>query len=380
MIRTVLAVAAAATCVLALAAPASAAELPPLDPQRLSGAIANLPSGEATGALVQVRGPAGSWQGTSGIADLRTGAAIVPDSRFRIGSMTKTFTAAVALQLVAEHKLDLGQTVRHYLPEFLPESLPADYGRITVRNVLQYTSGIQQRDDVRPKDPDWFFAHRYDTFPHGSQLDLARDLAFEPGTYQRYGNGDYILAGLLIEKVTGHTWEDEVTRRIIRPLRLTGTSAPVAEIGICGPHAHGYQAVGDAEYADVTDSNPSLQWSAAAVISTAPDLDRFLVALFSGRVVPREQFALMLTPPGVDTYETGQPGPYTAGLTVFQVDGTVLYGKSGDRPGYLSGMATTADLSRRLVYSVNTVKMGSTEQQPITLRIAAAVYQNPGPR
>jgi D-alanyl-D-alanine carboxypeptidase len=343
--------------------PSAGARLPVAE---LEAAIAGLPDTEASGALVQVRGTAGCWWGSSGITDVRTGRPPVVDGRFRIGLMTKTFTAIVTLQLAAEGRLALDGSVQQYAPGLLPASYP----RITVRQLLTWTSGINGTA-IDSKDPDWFFAHRYDRFAPGSQLDLTQPPAFPPGSQQRYGNADYIVAGLVIEKVTGHSWADEVTRRILRPLRLTGTSVPGNDPRIAGPHAHGYEATA-AGWVDVTRADPSLQWSAASIISTAGDLDRLMVALFSGRLVPRPQLEAMFTVPDVELYGTDQPAVYSAGLTRFEYGGVTVWAKSGDRPGYNNGMGATRDLSRRLVYSVNTLHMGGDEQPQVAQRIVMA--------
>lgn len=340
----------------------------------LREALDGLPDEEASGALVLVHDAAGCRQGTAGVADVRTGRTVPIDGRFRIGSMTKTFTAVVALQLAAEGRLDLDGTVQHYLPDLLP----AGTAPITVRQVLTYTSGLNHVE-VRNKQVDWFLEHRYDHWAKGSQLDVTKPLAFEPGTKQRYGNVDYIVAGLLIEKVTGRSWESQIQRRIIDRLGLRGTTAPGRDVEVRGPHAHGYEATA-AGWVDVTRADTSLQWSAASIISTAPDLDRFLVALFSGRLVPEPQLSEMFTvPAGVKLYD-GNTDPaddkdavYSAGLTKLPVGPSLtVWGKSGDRPGYNNGMAATRDLSARLIFSVNTLHMGGTEQPMRSQRIIGA--------
>jgi D-alanyl-D-alanine carboxypeptidase len=360
---------------LAPAGPAAAAApaLPALDPQALQATLGTLPTGEASGVLAQIRGKAGNWQGTAGVADIHTGAAVPQNGRFRIGSMTKAFTATVALQLVAERRLDLGRTVQHYLPGLLPADPP-----VTVRQVLQYTSGINGVGYPH-KTPAWYFENRFRDFPPGSQLDTDAPLAFKPGTAQRYGNADYIVAGLLIEKVTGRSWASEVNRRIIKPLRLCATSTPAPhDVEIRGPHARGYEKTAEG-WVDITAANTSLQWSAASMISDAADLDRFLVALLSGRLLPKKQLALMLNPPNVPVFDgdedpaNDKPAEHGAGLTRYEFGSTVLYGKSGDRPGYANGMGATADLSRRLVFSVNTIHMGG-DQPKIAQRIIAAAF------
>src|SRR5262245_4669399 len=122
----------------ALAEPVAAVRstLPPMNPASLAGAIAGLPDGEATGALVQVRGAAGAWSGVSGTSDLSTGAPVPANAHFRIGSITKTFTAVVVLQLAAEHRIDLDAPVQRYLPGLLPASYP----KITIAQLLDHTS------------------------------------------------------------------------------------------------------------------------------------------------------------------------------------------------------------------------------------------------
>jgi D-alanyl-D-alanine carboxypeptidase len=355
---------------------APAARAGPLDSPRcpriaagtpLAAALAGLPDAEASGALVLVRNGADCRQGSAGIADVHGRRPVPVDGRFRIGSMTKTFTAVVALQLAAEHRLDLDQTVQHYLPELLP----AGTRPITVRQALNFTSGINHIS-VPNKDPSWFLAHRFDVWAKGSQLAVDEPLAFEPGTMQRYGNADYIVAGLLIEKVTGRSWDSQIQRRIIDRLGLRGTSVPGRSVDVPGPHAHGYEATADG-WVDVTRADTSLQWSAAAIISTAPDLDRFLVALFSGRLVPEPQLTEMFTVPNVPMFGGGQ-AVYSAGLTRIPISPTLtVWGKSGDRPGYNNGMGATRDLGQRLVFSVNTLHMGG--EQPVRSQrlIAAAL-------
>ncbi|MEV4136614.1 serine hydrolase domain-containing protein [Dactylosporangium sp. NPDC049742] len=339
----------------------------------LGEAIAGLPDAEASGALLLLHDAGGCRQGAAGIADVRTGRTVPVDGRFRIGSMTKTFTAVVTLQLVAEGRLDLDETVQHYLPDLLP----AGTAPVTVRQVLTYTSGINHVE-VPNKQSAWFLEHRYDRWAKGSQIDTAKPLAFTPGTKQRYGNVDYIVAGLLIEKVTGRTWESQIQRRIVEPLGLRGTTAPGRDVEVRGPHAHGYEATA-AGWVDVTRADTSLQWSAASIVSTAPDLDRFMVALFSGRLVPEPQLAEMFTvPAGIKLYDGNddpsddKDGVYSAGLTKLPVGPLTLWGKSGDRPGYNNGMAATRDLSSRLVFSVNTLHMGGSDQPVRSQRIIAA--------
>ncbi|MEU8657937.1 serine hydrolase domain-containing protein [Actinoplanes philippinensis] len=325
---------------------ALAAALKPLDPA-------------VSGALVRVEGSAGRWRGRAGVGDVRSGSPVPWDARFRIGSMTKAFTATAVLQLVAAGLIELDAPVRRYLPERLPEGYPG-----TVRQLLDYTSGLRARE-IPHKERAWFLEHRFDTFEPGSQVLWDEEPLFTPGDKQVYGNVSYIVAGLVIERVTGRPYADAIRRGILRPLGLRHTYLPGTHTAIPGPHAHGYELI-DGEYVDVTRANPSLQWAAAEMISTAADLDRFLTALLGGRLLPARELRAMLTVP--------KNGTYGCGLSRLQLpDGREIWGKSGDRPGYNNGMGATRDLSRRLVYSVNTLTMGGDTPAIVEKIMAAAL-------
>jgi len=358
------------------AAASTVTELPPLDPAKLAAAIAGLPNDEASGALLQIRGSAGCWQGTSGVANVHTGQKVPQDGRFRIGSMTKSFTGTAALQLVAKGKLDLNRTVQSYLPDLLP----AEYPPITIDQLLTYTSGLPGLR-IDHKDPAWFLPHRFDTWTPRQLFDLAfyengevYPMNFTPGTQQNYGNIDYLVLGAVIEKVTGRPYGDAIRDGIIRPLHLTATTVPGTDTKIHGPHANGYELQADGSYVDITDANPTYQWSAAEMISNAPDLDRFLTALMSGKLLPARETALLFQIPDVPLYEGDGARAYLGhGLARLAAGDVVFWGKTGDRPGYNNGMAATRDLTRRVVFSVNTLHMGGSEQPKVTQKIIAAV-------
>ncbi|RKH18269.1 class A beta-lactamase-related serine hydrolase [Corallococcus praedator] len=358
------------------------ARLPPLNREALRQAISGLPDGEVTGALVRVDGAEGRWIGASGVADVRTGAPVRADARFRIGSMTKTFTATVVLQLAAERRLDLDRPVQEYLPRLLPANV---YAPITVRQLLNHTHGLPGVP-VPQKDPEWFFVNRFRRYSPRELVSLAlpEGPRFAPGTQQQYGNIGYIVAGLLIEQVTGRPYGDAVRDRILRPLGLRDTFVPGNLVTIPGPHAHGYEVVaaqgegcptGAIAYqgrclVDVTEASQSVPWAAGEMISSTADLDRFLVALFQGRLLPRAQMEALFTVPDVPAVGGGR-ATYSAGLSRMDVNGLTLWGKSGDRHGYNNGMGATRDLRRRLIYSVNTLRMGQ-DRPDIAARIVAA--------
>ncbi|MEV6900805.1 serine hydrolase domain-containing protein [Amycolatopsis sp. NPDC051372] len=342
--------------------------LPPMNPASLAGAIAGLPNAQATGALVQVRGSAGAWSGVSGTADLSTGAPVPANAHFRIGSITKTFTAVVVLQLAAEHRLDLDAPVQRYLPGLLP----ANYPRITVAQLLNHTSGLPGVD--LPEDPQWILDHRYTVFTPQQVLATAfqHDLVFAPGTSQQYTNTNYLVAGLLVEKLTHHSYGDEVRDRILRPLGLRDTSVPGNDPNLPAPYAHGYQLV-NGQLVDLTRMNQSIPWAAGEMISTTGDLDKFLIALFQGRLVPKPVLQRMFTVPAVTTFGTDDPAIYSQGLMTETVNGVTVWGKTGSRYGYTNGIWATRDLQRRVVYSINTTDKDFDGQPEIVQKLALAI-------
>ncbi|MEU8382176.1 serine hydrolase domain-containing protein [Streptosporangium sp. NPDC048865] len=348
--------------------PAGASSLPALNAGALCRSISGLPNAQATGSLVQVRGAAGTWTGRSGVGDLRTGRPVPGDARIRIGSITKVFTATVVLQLVAERKIDLEGTVQHYLPGLLP----ATYDAVTVGELLNHTSGLPSPD--LPDDERWILDHRYDKWTPQRWMDgvAANPMEFTPGTRQHYLNTNYIVLGMLVEKVTGTSYGNAVRERVIRPLGLRHTTLPGEDVRIRGPHARGYLAVtgddGKTRLVDVTEMSQTMAWAAGEMISTADDLDRFMSALFRGRLLKPAQLERMFTVPdgvklfdGDDNPANDQPAAYTMGMSVLTLPGGVtLYGKTGSRYGYSTGMFATRDLKRRIVVTANSTTKGDS--------------------
>ncbi|WP_105973708.1 serine hydrolase domain-containing protein [Streptomyces geranii] len=384
--RTVLglratALAAALTLALAagpLAAPALAESAPATayvagpDAKALRAAITGLPNADATAALVRVGGKGPDWHGSAGVRDLASGRAADPDGRFRAGSTTKVVTAAVVLQLAAEGDVDLGRPVREYLPDLIP----AAYEGVTVRQLLDHTSGIPAPD--LPGDTfEEVYAHRFDLHTAREMVAsaTAKEPEFAPGTGQHYLNIGYTVLEVLIEQVTGQSYEREAARRIFGPLGMRDTYLPGSDPEIRGPHNHGYQAVpradGTTELRDVTVWGTTDTGAAGSMISTTADLERLLTALFRGRVVPEPQLTEMFTLPA------GVPGAtMSAGLQRHvTADGTELWGKSGGRWGYNTIVVGTRDLSRTLVYSVNSTDAKGYDMNPVAGRIIEAAFR-----
>jgi CubicO group peptidase (beta-lactamase class C family) len=337
--------------------------------EALRAAIAGLPDADATAALVRVGGTDGVWRGSAGVHDLASGRAADPDARFRAGSTTKVVTAAVVLKLAAQGRIDLDRPVQRYLPGLFTSA----FRSITVRELLNHTSGIQAGDGWG----DSFeaqYAHRFDTITPEQVVRsaVAKGPEFAPGTRQDYLNINYTVLGLLIEKVTGRSYASVAERLVLRPAGMRDTYFPGTDPRIRGPHNHGYQKVtqadGTTEFVDVTEWNQADRFAAGDMISTTADLERLLTSLFRGRIVPPgPQLEEMFTvPAGIEG------ATYSAGLQRFAYEGRVYWVKSGSRYGYSAVIAGTRDLSRTLVYSVNATDAKGEDTNPVAERIALA--------
>jgi D-alanyl-D-alanine carboxypeptidase len=300
----------------------------------------------ATAAIAEFRDGRTVWRGSSGVAQLGRSRPAPVDGRFRIGSVTKTFVATVVLQLVAEGKAGLDDTLDQRLPGLVPRS-----DRITVRHLLQHTSGIEDYPQFLYSSLEDFLAKRLRTYQPRELVAIgaARPPLFEPGTSWSYSNTNYVLLGLLIERITGKRFETVVSQRVLQPLGLRDTIAPGTGPFIRGPHAHGYLPVennGVIEPFDVTVLNPSAPWTAGGMISTTADLNRFYGALLGGRLLPAAQLREMTTNLAVAQY----------GLGIFRTDlpcGITLWGHNGGIQGYATMAFTTADARSQLTISVN---------------------------
>jgi D-alanyl-D-alanine carboxypeptidase len=359
------AVALAVTLLAGVAEPGSAAAAG-RDRPELRKALQEIVDSGITGVQLRVHDQQGDWAGSAGARELGRTAPPPTDGRFRIGSNTKTFVATVVLQLVAEGKVGLDAPAAGYLPQFKLDP------RITVRMLLQHTSGLfdftgEYNNDgtVTPgivwSGKEWV-DHRFRTYRPAELvlLALAEPARFAPGTDWRYSNTNYVLASLLIEQVTGHSYGEEIQRRILRPLGLTATEVPGTRPEIPGPHAHGYYGYSDHGAWKVTDiarQNPSWISAAGEMISTTRDLQTFISALMSGKLLPAPLLAEMRKPNpklgyglGLFVQDGTTPSPFplpSCGVTLFTHNGGVN--------GYGTLMYSTADGSKTLTASATYV-------------------------
>ncbi|SFP39455.1 D-alanyl-D-alanine carboxypeptidase [Amycolatopsis arida] len=288
------------------------------------------------GAMVFARDRHGSWTVTSGTRKLGTHRPIRPWDRARVASNTKMFVAAVVLQLVGEGRVGLDAPIEEYLPG-LVRGNGYDGHEITVRQLLQHTSGMA--DYVRDVLTDPSAGDRVWRPEELVRLGLSHPPLFPPGTGWQYSNTGYIVLGMLVEAVTGNGVGTEITDRLIRPHGLWQTTYPdVGQKRIRGPHVRGYHAFPGMPIADVTDFEPSIAGAAGALVSTGPDLTRFVRALVSGKVLRPDLLAEMRS-----TVPAGG-GAYGLGIREYSLPcGGVAWGHGGNMPGFDSFTATTDD-------------------------------------
>ncbi|GAB2610976.1 hypothetical protein GCM10027168_49840 [Streptomyces capparidis] len=197
------------------------------------------------------------------------------------------------LRLVGDGGLSLDDTVERWLPGVVRGN-GNDGGRITVRHLLQHTSGGYNCTRDRDLFPAVHSARRYHRhrFRHYTAEELVAASVrhppdFPPGTAHRHSNTDYVLAGMVIERVTGRTWRAEVRDRIIRPLRLTGTSLPGDDPTPPAPHTRGHHRFaedGGGAWTDTTLFNGTGADAAGDLVTTPRDVNRFPTALLTGRL------------------------------------------------------------------------------------------------
>jgi D-alanyl-D-alanine carboxypeptidase len=297
-----------------------------------------------------------------GVADLETRRPMRPGLSFRIGSVTKSFTATVALQLVAERRLTLGDTVERWLPGVLPYG-----GTVSLRHLLQHTSGVPDYWEAGPDPLNISFVNdaavRAQTY---APREIVERVSGEPpdfaaGSRVEYSNTNYVLLGMIIEAATGKPLRREVMRRVIRPLELRNTRFVTSRTTLLRPFTRGYSNLFDADglpaegaVIDVTEYNPSALWAMGNMVSTTGDLRTFYRALLGGRLLPDALTALMKETRPNQTEEW--PEGIGMGLGIWSWDlpcGRRIYGHEGEVPGSNTWAFATDDGRRVVVMQHN---------------------------
>jgi D-alanyl-D-alanine carboxypeptidase len=314
---------------------------------RMQAAIDAFVATGAPGVYVQIRQGDRVVELRAGRPDLGSDKEWTERSRFRVASVTKTFVAAVVMQLVWERRLALVDTVDRWLPGQLP------YGdRVTVRQLLNHTSGVPEYQDLNfllsvLADP----ARQFSPAQLLARID-GQPLLFEPGTAAQYTNTNFLLLGLIVERVTGNRLDIELKRRILKPLHLSDTSFEV-DPSFPAPRVHGYTTLlAPTALADVTRGNPSCAWASGNLVSSGRDVTTFLQALMTGKVVSQPHLDQMRVVDAVATDETGPSFALGLEKQPFSCDN---YGKNGSMPGYGITAQSTSDGTRQAMWAMNNV-------------------------
>ena len=284
-------------------------------------------------ALAAVSDSKGESAGVAvGKGNLETGQAPPMDGEVRVGSASKTFVAVVVMQMVQEGKVGLDEPIETYLPGLI-RGEGIDGSKITVRQLLQHTSGLPDFDETLFGTTD-VFQYRYHYVTPRDVLDsaLSKPAQFEPGTQWKYTNTNYIVLGMLVERVSQRPVGEQIDQRIVKKLGLSHTYFPApGEEKIRGTHPQGYHLSAEGKLEDITEMDPAWGWAAGAMVSTPSELNTFFQAVFDGRLLSQSSIQEMKK--GVDIGSGGRV--YGLGIvgTPLSCGGTA-WGHGGDIAGY----------------------------------------------
>ncbi|SMD05666.1 D-alanyl-D-alanine carboxypeptidase [Kibdelosporangium aridum] len=359
-----------------LAAPgATAASGGELDRQALQQSLEAVREAGMYGIYSSVRNGDRTWRGASGVADIDTGRPVQPDMVHRIGSVSKTFTAVAVLQQVQRGAIELDAPVGRYLPELVPGERGQ---KITVRMLLNHTSHIAEYlAKVFPSVPEGSLTslddNRFRAFTTEELARLGLDGAAtgEPGTVPgSHSNTNYVLAGLLLEKVTGEDAERYITREVIHRAGLRHTSFPRTP-HLPGPHSKAYTSLFGLVDPPRDYSVYNMSWAstAGAIMSTMDDLNRFFRALLRGELIGAAQLAEMQK---TVTMQVGQDkADYGLGIYAFDLPCGRFWGHNGRVFGMGTRSVSSRDGHRQLSFGVNSTwyqrldENGNVEPSPI---------------
>ncbi|KOG86824.1 serine hydrolase domain-containing protein [Streptomyces varsoviensis] len=360
-----------------LAAEVGTAAAQPAGPslvEQLRQDVATIHALGVSGAQARAIGPDGRQSvATSGTADLTTGRPVSSSGYFRMASTSKTLVATVVLQLEAESKLSLDDTVDHWLPGVV-QGNGNDGTRITIGQLLQHTSGI--RDNLPGyTTPEEYYQQRHNVYAPKQLVGLAmahEPEDFLPGKGWAYSNTGYVLLDMIIQKATGQPAHQEIENRILRPLGLNQTRWMGTSPALPRPHAQAYQFFGPGSRVNVTDQIPvdyeNLSW-----VTTTRDENRLLRALLDGRLLPARQLAEMkrTVPVSAAVQELWPDGRYGLGLVERPLNcGGTYWSHEGGDGGYITLNGVTDDGRRSAVVSMSEAR-GDTKDHILEQENAA---------
>lgn len=316
-------------------------------------------------AIALIRGADTVLFAAYGSADLEHDVPATVNSVYRIGSVTKQFTAAAVMQLVEQGKLGLEDSIGKHL-----DNLPSEWQSVTVHQLLNHTSGIPSYTSLGVR---WSRIWGVEMSPD-SIIALVRDKAmdFPPGTKWAYNNTGYVLLGMLIEKITGTTWGRDLESRFTQPLGLDNTLNCLAMPLI--PHrVRGYEKGGDG-WINAPYLAMSQPYAAGAMCSTIGDLSSWNRALHTGKVVSPQSYQLMTTPSGAAAGDH-----YGFGLMRDTIAEHVMITHGGGIHGFATGNAWVPDaqLSVSVLTSSGSGSPGSLLKQLVRVGLGVPLDRTP---
>lgn len=289
---------------------------------------------DAPGAAVLImKGGKAVFRKGYGLAQVESKQAVTPDWIFRIGSITKQFTATAILKLADEKKIDLQASITTYLPEFNTGG-----STITVEQLLNHTSGIKSYTSLPGVMTG---ANKLKTTTVTDMLALIQQQPhdFAPGERYLYNNSGYFLLGAIIERVTGKPYDQYITQHFLKPLRMTSTY--VNEKGLPATVATGYEATGEKTFQAAGAVDSSIPFAAGSLYATVDDLWKWNQAIFSGKVVKRSWLERAWSP---TTLTGGQQVSYGYGWQLGRFFSSKVIGHGGAIDGYMSSELYVPDL------------------------------------
>lgn len=301
-----------------------------------------------------------------GFADLENDVPATPETVYRIGSVTKQFTSAAIMRLMEQGKLSLDDTLQKFLPQ-----VPSQGNRVTIRHLLNHTSGIKNYTSLGPK---WARVMRID-LPTDSMLALFANepYDFKPGDAYRYNNSGYFLLGMIIEKLSGKSYRQYVKDELFVPLGLTSTiycdQAPLIK-----HRAQGYAPQPNGGFINAEPLSMTQPYAAGSLCSTVGDLAKWTQALSSGKVVSPASYKQMTTP---GTFNDGKPMSYGFGLGTGTVAGHRQVSHNGGINGFISELHLYPDDSLITVVLTNTGALTAIQLERAITRRALGVKDIP---
>jgi CubicO group peptidase (beta-lactamase class C family) len=319
-------------------------------------------------AVIVTEGGKTVYERGRGLANVETKTPITPDTVFRIGSITKQFSAAVLLQLIHEGKLSLDDPLSKFLPDY-----PQPGASATVRELLNHTSGIQSYTDI----PGWMVeANTNRSYSTQQLIDVFKDRpqVTKPGETWAYNNSGYILVGAIIEKVTGKPWYRAVHDRIAVPLHLTSIRYGTAE-STTPNMATGYAIGSDGKAGAAPKIDMTVPGAAGALIGTVGDLATWANALHHGRVLDPVSYKAMITPTKTSD---GKQWPYGFGMMLGDIRGHPTIGHDGGIFGFLTSSVYVPEKDVFVAVFVNSLPP-KTEPGMVASKLAMLAIGDPFP-